>query len=220
LKPNPANEPPKRTVLEEVGNAIVHGVGALAGIAGMVLLLLRSRNGTMVFSSIVYGLCLILLFLMSCLYHSFRWGSRVKRLWRRFDYCSIYLLIGGTFTPLWLVYWGNQTGIILCAVQWAIIITGITLISVFGPGRLKWLHMTMYIVLGWCGLIFLPGMYKNDLPLLLFTLGGGVIYTLGIIPFAMKVKGAHFIWHFFVFFGALAHWLGIYLYVYSPVLPG
>ena len=52
------------------------------------------------------------------------------------------------------------------------------------------------------------------MPLLIFVLVGGVLYTLGIIPFALKRKGAHFIWHFFVLFGALAHFLGICLYLF------
>lgn len=207
-------DPPKRSVLEEVGNAVTHGVGALFSIAGMTLLILKSDTGLKLFSSLVYGTCLILLFLMSCLYHSFRWGSRVKRLWRRFDYLSIYLLIGGTFTPIWLVHWGNDLGKILCGVQWTIIITGIVFVAVFGPTRLRALHMTLYIVMGWSALIFLPGMIRNNLPLFLFILTGGIIYTLGIIPFALKKKGAHFIWHFFVLAGAIAHWLGIYLFLY------
>ena len=100
-----ANEPPKRSILEEVGNAVTHGVGALFAIAGFVLLLLRSSSPLKLLCSIVYGFCLVMMFLMSCLYHSFRWGSGVKRLWRRFDYISIYLLIGGTFTPMWLLFW-------------------------------------------------------------------------------------------------------------------
>ena len=103
-------EPPRRSVLEEVGNAVTHGIGALAGIAGLVLLLVKSDTGIKAISSVIYGTCLILMFLMSCLYHSFRWGSGVKRLWRRFDYIGIYLLIGGTFTPLWLLYWGGGCG--------------------------------------------------------------------------------------------------------------
>ncbi len=208
------NEPPKRTVLEEVGNSVTHGVGALLSIAGTILLLLKADTGVKVFSALVYGGCLFLLFLMSCLYHAFRSGSRVKRLWRRFDYISIYLLIGGTFTPMWLVYWGNQAGTVLCVIQWAIILTGVTLIGVFGPGRPKWLHTTLFIVLGWSGLIFLPGLIQNNLPLFCFVLGGGLAYTLGIIPFALKRKGAHFLWHFFVLLGALLHWLGIWLYIY------
>jgi len=206
------NEPPKRTVLEEVGNSVTHGVGALLAIAGTVLLLLKSDTGLKVFSSILYGFCMIMLFLMSCLYHAFRSGSTVKRVWRRFDYISIYLLIGGTFAPLWLVYWGNQLGYILCAVQWAIIITGITLVGVFGPGRPKWLHMTLFMVVGWSALIFVPDMLRNNVPLLISILGGGIVYTLGTIPFALKKKGAHFIWHFFVLFGAIIHWFGIYLF--------
>ena len=33
-------------------------------------------------------------------------------------------------------------------------------------------------------------------------------------PFALKRKGAHFLWHFFVFFGAVIHWCGIYFFLY------
>lgn len=208
-------EPPKRSVPEEVGNAVTHGIGAIFGIAGMVLLLIRSDTGIKLCASLVYGICLILMFLMSCLYHSFKWGTGVKRLWRRFDYISIYLLIGGTFTPLWLLYWGGTTGIACCIAEWALIVTGITLIGVFGPEKARKIHMALYVILGWCGLIFLPRMLKNNLSFFFFILGGGLLYTLGIIPFAIKKKGAHFIWHFFVLFGAAAHWFGIYLSLYT-----
>jgi len=207
-------EPPKRSVLEEVGNAVTHGAGALAGVAALVLLLLKSDTVMKTAAAMIYGTCLILLFLMSCLYHSFRWGSTVKRVWRRFDYLSIYLLIAGTFTPFWLVYKGDRTGIICCAVFWAMALFGITMVAVFGPGRMKALHMTLYIVMGWSGLFFLPGMVRDNLPLFLTTLGGGLLYTLGIIPFALKKKGAHFVWHFFVLFAAVLHWIGIYLFLY------
>ena len=207
-------EPPKRSILEEVGNSVTHGVGAALSIAGTVLLLNNAQGFAEVFSAAVYGGCLIIMFLMSCLYHAFKWGTGVKRLWRRFDYISIYLLIGGTFTPLWLVYWGNKLGTILCCVQWALIATGITLVGVFGPGRPRWLNMTLFMVLGWSGLVFLPGMIRTNLPLFFCILGGGLVYTLGTIPFALKKKGSHFLWHFFVFFGAFIHWLGIFLYVY------
>ncbi|MBO4378323.1 MAG: hemolysin III family protein [Clostridia bacterium] len=208
------NEPPRRSGLEEVGNAVTHGVGSLLSIAALVLLLLRADTTPKIVAALVYGICMILMFTMSCLYHSFRSGSTVKRVWRRFDYISIYLLIGGTFAPLWLVYWGGKTGLLLMILQWIIIVAGVTFVGVFGPGRLRPLHIALYIVLGWSALVFLPGMIRNDRPLFWFILAGGIIYTLGIIPFLLKKKGAHFLWHFFVLFGAIAHWLGIYLYVY------
>jgi len=209
-------EPPKRSVLEEVGNAVTHGIGALLGIAGLVLLLIRSDTGMKLYASLVYGICFVMMFLMSCLYHSFKWGTTVKRLWRRFDYISIYLLIGGTFTPMWLLFWKGTPGIIFCIAEWILIITGITLIGVFGPEKARKLHMALYVILGWCGLVFLPGMLRENLQLFFFTLGGGILYTIGIIPFAMKKTGAHFIWHFFVLFGAVVHWFGIYICLYIP----
>ena len=211
----PVKEPPKRSILEEVGNAVNHGIGALIGITATVLLLLRSDSGIKILSSLIYGISFILMFMMSCLYHAFKWGTKVKRLWRRFDYLSIYLLIGGSFTPLWLLFYGGTDGTAGCVAVWTVVITGVTLISVYGPDRLRKMHLALYVILGWCGLIFLPKMIRENLPLFFFTLAGGLSYTFGIIPFALKKKGAHFIWHFFVLFGAVAHWFGIYLYVYG-----
>ena len=102
------SEPPVRTVLEEVGSSVTHGAGAALSIVALILLLLKADRPAAVFSGIVYGGCLFLMFLMSCLYHAFRTGSTVKRIWRRFDYCSIYLLIGGTITPIHLLFIGGN----------------------------------------------------------------------------------------------------------------
>ena len=211
LKPN---DPPKRSLLEEIGNAVTHGVGALFAVAGLVLLLLKAQTPVGVFCAVVYGVCLLMMFLMSCLYHSFRWGTRVKRLWRRFDYISIYLLIGGTFTPMWLLFWQGQAGTVFCAVQWALILLGVIFVAIFGPGRPRVLHPVLFVVLGWVGLVFLPRMVRENMPLFIFILSGGIVYTVGVIPFALKRRGAHFLWHFFVFFGAVIHWFGIYFFLY------
>lgn len=208
------NEPPVLTVLEEVGNAITHGVGAVLALAGFILLLLKSDTGMKVMASCFYGISLFILMLMSCLYHSFKSGSKVKRVWRRFDYSSIYLLIGGTFAPLYLVYWGNTLGIVLFCIQWSLIVFGIIMLAIFGPGKWKWIHFTLYFTIGWSGLIMLPDFFRNNIPLLFMILIGGIVYTVGMVPFARDKKYDHFIWHFFVLIGALLHWFGIYLFVY------
>ncbi len=208
------NDPPVRGLLEEIGNAITHGVGAGLSIAGFILLLLKSDTGLKIMASCFFGICLILLFLMSCLYHAFKTGLFVKKLWRRFDYSSIYLLIGGTFAPMCLVYWGDVKGIVMFCIQWALIIFGVTFVGVFGPGRFRFIHYTLYFLIGWSGLLFIPGMIKDNLPLFFTILGGGILYTVGMIPFIKDTKGAHFIWHLFVLAGAIAHWFGIYLFIY------
>ena len=208
------NEPPKLSVLEEVLNSVVHGIGALLAIAGFVLLLLKSNTSLKIMATCFYGISLILLMLMSCLYHAFRSGSTVKRIWRRFDYTSIYFLIGGTFAPLYLVYWGNTLGITLFCIQWGLIALGTVIICVFGPGRFSWLHFTLYFTIGWSGLILVPDWIKHNVPLLCTILLGGVIYTVGMIPFTKDKDYDHFIWHFFVLAGAIIHWFGIYYFLY------
>lgn len=205
---------PKRSTLEEIGNAVTHGVGSIFAVVACLLMLLRSVSPQQTFATIVYSIGLLVLFTMSCLYHSFRQGSKVKRIFRRFDYSSIYLLIGATFAPILLCAVGGVFGWVFFGVQWAIIATGITFIGVFGPSKLKPLHMALYILLGWSALLLFPTLLTNNLTLFVYVLVGGVIYTLGIIPFALKKGCAHFIWHFFVLGGAIVQWIGIYLCLY------
>ena len=206
--------PPKRPALEEIGNAITHGVGTIFSFIAYILMLIASDTAVEKVAATLYFFGLCVMFTMSCLYHSFRHGSTVKRIFRRFDYSSIYLLIGATFAPILLCFVGGVFGTVFLIVQWLIIATGITFVGVFGPTKLKRLHMTLYIVLGWSGLLFLPQMITGNPALFWYILSGGVIYSLGIIPFVMKRNSSHFIWHFFVLGGAIAQWLGIYLHLY------
>lgn len=209
------NEPPHRTVLEEVGNAVSHGVGALLAIYLFILLLLKSDTNLKLIATFFYGISLFLEMIMSCLYHAFKKNSKVKRIWRRFDYSSIYLLIGGTFAPLFLVDWGGTVGIVLFCIQWGLIIAGITFLGIFGPGRIRFIHLILYFVLGWSGIMFIPGWIQHNIKLLLWIVGGGLIYTFGMIPFFLRdKKAAHFIWHIIVIAGAVVQWIGIYFYIY------
>ncbi len=208
------NEAPKLSVLEEVGNAVTHGIGALLALIGFILILGKADTGIEVMAACFYGFSIFFLMLMSCLYHAFRWGSTVKRLWRRFDYSSIYLLIGGTFAPMYLVFFQDILHIALFTIMWGLIMVGITFVCIFGPGRLKWLHFPLYFLIGWSALVFLPAMYRINPAVVWWILGGGVVYTLGMIPFWMKKRGAHFIWHLFVLGGAITHWICIYTLVY------
>ena len=208
------NEPPRLTLGEEVFNAVSHGLGELMAVAGLVLLLLRSKEPLEIMSTCFYGISMIVMMLMSSVYHAMKTGSTAKRVCRRFDYTSIYLLIGGTFAPVLLLYVGGRLGIALFCIQWAVILTGVVLIAIFGPGRWRALHFTLYFLIGWSGLLFLPSLYLHAKTLLWFILAGGVVYTLGMIPFARSRKYDHCIWHVFVLLAAALHWIGIYTQLY------
>ena len=208
------NEPPLLSLGEEIINAVSHGVGTGLSVAAFVLLLLHSDTPLKRTASCFYGISMIVMMLSSCVYHAMPAGSAVKRICRRLDYSSIYLLIGGTFAPVLLVYLGNVLGITFFCVQWGVILLGVTLVAVFGPGKWRPLHFTLYFLIGWSGLAFLPSLYQNNRPLLLLIFLGGLAYTIGMIPFARKKKYNHCIWHFFVLAGALLHWAGIYTMLY------
>ena len=209
------NDVPDRLLLEEIGNSITHGVGLIIAIFMFVLMLLKSNNTLKITSSIVYGVSMIILMGMSSLYHAFPNKSRVKRLFRRFDYSSIYLLIGGTYAPILLLLTGGILGNSIFISQWILISVGITFISIFGPGRLKLLHYSLYFIIGWGSVFFVPLFNGNNNQLCFWIAVGGIIYTLGMIPFCIKKSNcAHFIWHFFVLFGCICQWIGIYSYLY------
>lgn len=211
------NEPPRLTLGAEIFNAVSHGCGALGAAGALTLMLLRSHGGMELLASCVYGISMVLMMLMSCIYHAMPAGSGAKRVCRRFDYTSIYLLIGGTFAPILLLYLGGTLGIVLFCVQWAVILAGVTLVCVFGPGRWRALHFTLYFLIGWSGLMFLPRMYAQSPALLGFIFAGGLAYTLGMIPFAGKRKYDHCVWHVFVLAGAALHFAGIYTQIYAAL---
>lgn len=208
------NEPPQLTAGEERFNAVSHGLGVLGAAAALTLLLVRSHGAMELLASCVYGISMVVMMLMSSIYHALPTGSRAKRICRRFDYTSIYLLIGGTFAPILLLYLGGKLGVTLFCVQWAVILAGVSLVCAFGPGRWRALHFTLYFLIGWSGLVFLPRMYLHSRTLLYFIFAGGLAYTLGMIPFAGKKKYDHCIWHVFVLAGAVLHFLGIYTQIY------
>ena len=208
------NEPPRLTLGEEVFNTVSHGIGAGLAAAAMVLLLLQSETGLEIMASCFYGISMVVMMLASSIYHAMPSDSRVKRVCRRFDYTSIYLLIGGTFAPILLVYLDDTVGIVWFCIQWGVILAGVTLVFVFGPGRWRPLHFTLYFLMGWSGLMLIPVFYRNNPALLWFILFGGLLYTLGMIPFARKGKWNHCIWHLFVLAAAVLHWVGIYLEIY------
>jgi hemolysin III len=196
---------------EELANAISHGVAALLGIVGLVLLLVKSTNTSEYVGSAIFGASIIILYTMSCLYHSFPPGT-TKAVFKRFDHVSIYLLIGGTFAPIFLIALPSPLKWIMLAAQWAIIITGIVLKAVM-VYRFQKVHIVLFLLLGWSGVFFMHKLAAFPYSLW-FILAGGVAYSIGVIFYALRpFKYAHFIWHLFVMAGTTLQFFAIYLYL-------
>lgn len=205
-----------QTLGEEVFNAVSHGVGACLSVVGMVLMILRSvqqGSGKMVFCSVLYGAALLLLYVMSTLYHSFPQG-RAKRVLRVMDHISIYVLIAGTYTPFTLITLAGPLGYTLFAVIWALALLNIVLNAVSLDRFRKW-SMICYAGMGWLCVIAMPAIVREvGMGGMALLLGGGIAYTVGIVFYSRKrVYFAHCLWHLFVLGGSVLHFFATYSYV-------
>ncbi len=201
--------------LEEKLNAWSHGLGIGLGIAALVLMLLGvdQTNPFGLFSVIVYGLSIILLFLASTCYHAIKDRKR-KHYFRVADHISIYLLIAGTYTPVLLIAIPNSLGWTLFWVVWGIAAFGLIL-KLFFTGRFDNLSTFLYLAMGWLALIpYSELIAALDSAAMVWLIAGGISYTVGVLFYAIeRIPYNHFIWHLFVLGGASCHFFMVYLYV-------
>ncbi|MDR2883689.1 MAG: hemolysin III family protein [Deferribacteraceae bacterium] len=201
-------------IVNEVFNAITHGLAFGLSIAGLVILIVSAHgDGALkVVSFTIYGSTLVLVFLFSTLYHSL-YFTGAKHVFKILDHSSIYLIIAGTYTPLCLVTLGGAFGWALFGVLWGMAILGIIYESIW-IGRFKALSVAIYVVMGWMCLINAKGFYQSLTHTgFMLLLGGGLAFTVGVIFYAMKkVPFAHVIWHTFVILGAILMFFSILYY--------
>lgn len=200
---------------EERLNAWSHGLGAVLGIAGLVLLIvfLKQETPYALFSVIVYGISIIILFLASTFYHAVN-GERRKHYFRIVDHISIYLLIAGTYTPVLLIMLPDSLGWELFYTVWGIAAFGVVL-KIFFTGKFETFSTLLYLVMGWLIVFdFSTLADRIDTNGLLLLFAGGLFYTVGIVFYAIeKIPFNHVIWHVFVLGGAICHFFMVYFFV-------
>ena len=200
---------------EERLNAWSHGIGALLGIAGLVLLVVFTQNTIdwSLFSVIIYGISIIVLFAASTVYHAVK-GDRRKHFFRIVDHISTYFLIAGTYTPVLLITLPDSLGWLLFWTVWGIAAFGVIL-KLFFTGRFEVFSTLLYLVMGWLIVFdFSTLADRMDTNGLLLLFAGGLFYTVGIVFYAIhKIPYNHVIWHLFVLGGAICHFFMIFGYV-------
>ena len=101
---------PDYTMGEELFNAISHGIGALLGVAALVLMLVRAKGALAVTTVALFGAATILLYTISCVYHALSPRVKGKKVLRVIDHCNVYLLVLGTYIPVALLGVGGARG--------------------------------------------------------------------------------------------------------------
>ena len=206
---------------EEIFNMTSHIVGAVLGLVALVLCVIFAsihHNPYGVIASSIYGVTMILLYVMSSIYHGLSPKLKAKKVFQILDHCAIFLLIAGSYTPFALCTLReiNQGfGWWIFGIIWGIAILGIILNSI-DLKKFKVFSMICYIAMGWCIVVKFNWIIKK-LGVIGFSLllTGGIIYTIGAAIYGLgkKKKYMHSIFHLCIIAGSLLQFLCILLYV-------
>jgi len=213
--PHPAMNPTAAPVAprvesaaEEWASAAVHALAALLAIIASPLMVAQAAaHGSALrgLAVAVFGLCLVAVYTASTLMHATRPGP-LNRLLLECDHIAIYLLIGGTYTPLMLFALGGPIGWAVLALVWTLSLTGIALRLRLGDGH-RGLYVASYLAAGWAGLVAAePIIHALSTPCLLMLGFGGLCYTGGVGFFLWRrLRFSHAIWHGFTLLGSAGH---------------
>jgi hemolysin III len=202
-------------LLKEPVSALSHGLGVLLSVAALITLIVISRGNPREMAAFaLYGSTLVILYTASTLYHSLKVGPKACYALMRFDHCSIFLLIAGTYTPVCLIGLRGVWGWNIFCIEWILATIGI-LTTIFWKTAPDWLRISLYVLMGWVVVIAFPALraalstYGID-----WLIAGGLFYSLGTIVFATDRPhlwpgkfSAHDLWHFFVLGGSLCHFV-------------
>jgi len=196
-------------------NSWTHLLGAVLAIAGLFILVhagFSEGAPRLIPAFVIFGITMILLFAASGFYHLLK-PSIAKRVFRILDHCNIYFLIAGTYTPI-LMAMNTSLSMKMLVIIWLIALVGILFKLLFWD-RLEILHVTFYLAMGWMALFLWNSMTATiPINLIKWIFTGGVIYTLGVVFYALKkIPYNHAIWHLFVLAGCGSFFWGFLNYL-------
>lgn len=210
--------------IREPINGFTHLFGAVLAIFGLVAMIFKAMNTAdspiALLAVIIFGVSMILLYSASATYHMVIAKDKVIAWLRKLDHSMIFVLIAGTYTPFCLISLNNTLGWILFGVVQGLAFLGI-LFKLTWFHSPRWLSTSIYLGMGWLVIFFFgdlaPALGTGGMTYLIL---GGAAYTIGGIIYGFKPKflqlrnwGYHEIFHIFILFGSLFHFLSIYLYV-------
>ena len=205
---------------EEIANAVSHGGMTLATLAALpfaaVWAYVHDAQGVLAAVSVsIFVISIFLMFLASTLYHSMDPSSRHKEVFHILDHIFIYVAIAGSYTPIALSVIGGWQGVVITVVQWAMVLFGIFYKSL-SRRSIPAVSLTIYLVMGWTIVFFLPLFIRRaSEPLLWLIAAGGVLYTVGAWFYARKgFRYHHLVWHLLINLAVVCHFAGIVFFLY------
>ncbi len=189
---------------------VSHLVAFLLSPIVLATVLLTDAAALVKTGALIHSASLMLLFGMSALYHVPMWSPEARRRLRRFDHASIFFLISGTYTALWVLakdaaqwqligMWVGAAVGVVAMVAWTDMPRGlrsgiyVTLGLAAAP-----LFLSLPNVIGWTGVVGL--------------MIGAALYIVGSIVYALRRPnpdptffGYHEVFHLMVVLAAAIH---------------
>ncbi len=184
------------------------------------LLVAMAPGGRERVAAAAFGGALVLTFGVSALYHRGDWRPSARRVMRRLDHASIYLLIAGTYTPYGLLVLSGAWQLSILGVVW--IGAALAIVQrVFWLDAPRWVPVASGIFLGWIGILVLPQIIEaSGFWGTFLVAAGGVFYTLGAVVYAIQrpnfvptVFGFHELFHVLTVLAASCQFAAIALLV-------
>ena len=139
---------PRYTLGEELVNAISHGFGALMSVVALVMMLDKVTGPLQTICAVVFGVAMIMLYTVSCVYHALPPTLPAKRILRVIDHCNVYLLVFGTYVPASLIGVGSTLGWVLFGIVALFTVVGITTAAI-DVDRFSKIQVVCHLVCGW-----------------------------------------------------------------------
>lgn len=218
----------KRVTIGKMQNPVrgfLHGSAALATVVGIVLMLDRAGGrAAAITAALVFGMALLVMYVVSTLYHTIPWSTVWKARWQRLDHSMIFLVVAGTITPIAVAVLDGAALVVSLGVIWVIAVTGILLKALL-PHVRTWLSVTIQLAMGWSALVWLPVINRElGTGAVLLIAIGGLFYTLGVVVFLTKrpklfprAFSYHELFHLLVIAGSAAHFGVVFGYAIPAV---
>ena len=198
---------------EEIANAVSHGVGLGALLAGTPFLLMAAwpHGAAMTLSAALFAGSAMFLYFASMLYHALPVGR--KPFFRMVDHVAIYFLIAGTYSPFALGPLRGRFGWTVFGVAWGLALIGM-MFKVCARFRFPYVSTAMYIAMGWLAVFLIKPLTAHLSGWgLAWMVAGGVAYTAGTLFYHREsMKYSHLIWHLFVITGTACHFIAVLRY--------
>lgn len=201
---------------------LIHRAAALLAVPAAVGLVAAAPTGRARLAAGIFGVAIAAMLAISAAVHWRTWSPHTTEVLFRLDHTGIYLAIAGTATPVaMLALHGWHRTVVLVGV-WGVAAAG-TVVEWLPFPTPRGVAQTLYLVLGWATVPFLPAVVSNaGWTAAGLLMAGGLLYTVGAVIVALQhpdpaphVFGYHEVWHLLVVLAVVAH----YAMVGATLLP-